>query len=79
MLALIMVITVVTPFELTFLHPPDSWGRGFAGGDAPGVVFVFYLNRVSDACFLVDMSLCRSFVFEAPYLVLIAVVRARFL
>jgi len=56
MLVLIMVITIVTPFELTFLEGAP-WGKGFAGDDATGILFVFWLNRCSDACFLWDMVL----------------------
>lgn len=56
MLVLIMIIAVVTPFELTFLEG-SPWGKGFEGQDAHGLIFAFYLNRISDCFFLVDMFL----------------------
>ena len=61
MLILIIIIAVVTPFELTFLDgvpfgkadcPTDKHGC-----PAPGDLFLFWLNRLSDCFFLVDMVL----------------------
>ncbi|KAH8067169.1 phosphorelay sensor kinase [Aureococcus anophagefferens] len=63
MLVLIMVITIVTPFELTFLEGAP-WGKGFSGDDATGILFVFWLNRCSDACFLWDMVLAFQTSFD---------------
>ena len=56
MLVLILMIAVVTPFELTFLEG-SPWSKGFLGQDAPGLIFIFYLNRISDCFFLIDMVL----------------------
>lgn len=58
MLQLILIITIVTPFELTFLYSPRTWPAGFSGRrTASGIVALFYANRVSDMCFLADMYL----------------------
>ena len=56
MLALICFITVVTPFELTFIVGA-SYGDGFRGDDDPGKLFIFYFNRMTDLAFLCDMVL----------------------
>lgn len=56
MLVLIVIIAVVTPFELTFLSGLQ-FGKGFEGRGAWGLLVIFYLNRISDVFFLSDMVL----------------------
>ena len=41
---------LVTPFEVAFLEPPDSWAT--AGRDP-----LFALNRVVDSVFMLDLML----------------------